>query len=719
MGATLNTAARTVAAATASSSGLALVLLFWVGFFAQSDVLSAQTTQGAGAAPSPMKLHYDAAFKFQDAGDISRATSEYKLYLSMALHHIANGYANLGDYVHAVPLYEESLRLGPEDEELKIDYAAAALDAADWRKAKVLAASVLDSLSKNGQPPNAHAVSVLAQALLELGEHQKALEQFKLAAELHPTFDTFSRLAAAYLVLSDQLSAAKILDEMPKKYGDTPALHMKLGSIYGNSKFFDAATGEFKKAIAMDDRIRGAHYSLGATYMMQWAEPGYDKAEAEFRKELAIDPESTLVYMPLGRILMSRHLYAEAEANLKHAVQANPASASTYLSLGELYKYVGRTPEAERALRKSIALTLDPSTNDYEVEQAHFWLGRLLMDSGNAAEGHKELDISRNLLFLKEQTVESRLAGNSLVQMSLETTHAADPNKLAALKTFERQSGPVIASGYANLGANAANAGEFANASSYFEQAAKWNPALPGIGENWGRAAFAAREYAKAVGPLTRTLALHPADAHVRGMLGLSLCLVHDYARTLQVLQPIEEKVNAIPELTIAYAGARAITSDSNEGLARLESLEQAHPELPLVHYLLGETHASRKQYSESAAELRIALKLDPSSAEAKNALVTADLALGGKADALQLLSDLAESETQDGGVHYRLAQLQIELGMAKDAIGNLETAIRLSPGNAAYHQELAEAYRQNAQPEEAEHEVRQLETLQEQKGLN
>ena len=112
-------------------------------------------------------------------------------------------------------------------------------------------------------------------------------------------------------------------------------------------------------------------------------------------------------------------------------------------------------------------------------------------------------------------------------------------------------------------------------------------------------------------------------------------------------------------------------------------------------------------------------MKLDPSSAEAKNALAVADLALGQQTDALQILSDLANSETQDGDVHYRLARLQIELGLAKDAVGNLETAIRLNPNVAAYHQELAEAYRKNAQPEEAEHEARQLETLQEQKGLN
>jgi len=711
---------KTMAAAAAGSSRWVWFLLFTAGLFPQlSSVLHAQATSTKSDAESPMRLHYEAAFRSQDAGDLSGANSEYKVFLSMVLHRIGNGLANLGDYAHAVQPYEEALRLDPGNSELTIDYAAAALDAADWIRAKALAASVLDSLSRNRQPPNARAVSELAQALLELGEMQEALRQFKLADQLQPGFDSSSKLAAAYLVLGDHSSAAKILDEIPGKYGDTATLHMKLGSLYGSTKFFDAAIDEFRKAIAKDDRILGAHYSLGATYMMQWGEPAFDKAETEFRKELELDPNDALAYAGLGRIAMARHKYPQAEVNLKRAVELDSHDAGTYRLLGQLYQENAKTPEAEAAFRKAIALTLDPSKNGYEVEQAHFWLGRLLIQSGSKAEGRRELDISRNLLYLKEQQVESRLSGDSMFRMSLEKTREADPDELAALKAFEKQSGPVIASSYDNLGVNAANAGEYANASSYFEQAAKWNSALPGIDENWGRAAYAAREYGKAVGPFSRTLALHPTDAHVRAMLGLSLCLVHDYARALQVLRPIEEKVAAIPELSIAYAGSMAISGNSSQGLARLRSLEDANPAIPLVHYLLGEAYASKKQYSQSADELRVALKLDPSNAEAKNALVLTDLALGQKAEALQLLSDLVESESQTAEVYHRLAQLQIELGALNAAARNLENAVRLEPMNAAYHKELADAYRMNAQPEEAEREDRQSEALQVQYEFN
>jgi tetratricopeptide (TPR) repeat protein len=560
---------------------------------------------------------------------------------------------------------------------------------------------------------------VLAQSLLELGEHQEALEQFKAAARLRPGFESSSRLATAYLMLSDKSNAAKVLSGIQKAFGDTAVVHVKLGIIYGKTNFYDDAIEEFRIAIAKDDKLAGAHYSLGASYLMRLGEPGYEKAEAEFRKEIAIDPGNSLVYAPLGRIAMTRHRYEEAEADLKHAVALNPQSAGTYLVLGQLYREIGKTSAAIAAFRKAIALTLDPSKNGYEVEQAHFWLGRLLIQSGSTTEGRNEMDVAQNLLYQKGQQMQSGLSGNAPLPAPLDKTHEPDPGDLAAQNAFEKQAGPLIASSYDNLGVNAANAGEFANSASYFAKAAQWNPMLGDVDKNWGRAAFAAKEYAQAVGPLSRTLALHPDNADLRSMTGLSFYMIHDYTQTLRILQPIEASLGVNPLLTIAYAGSMAIAGDYSQGLARLNALENAHPDAAIIHCLLGEAYANKKLYDQSANELLIALKLDPSSAESKSALAFTDLALGRKTEAQQLLSELAEAGSTDGEVYYRLGRLQSELGSARTAVGNLETAIRLDPMNAAYHQELAEAYRRNAQPDEADREARQSETLQAQNEFN
>ena len=668
---------------------------------------------------SQMQQHYDEAFRFQNAGDLSRADSEYKLFLAMALHRLANGRATLGDYGHAAPLYEEALRLTPDERSLQVDYAGAALDASDWRKAKTLAAAALASLKSEAQPADGRAASTLAQAQLELGEHQEALEQFRIAAQLRPGFDTSSQLAAAYLVLGNRSSAAQILGEMPKKFGDTAELHLQLGILYGRTKFFDDAIEEIGEALAKDSRLKGAHYSLGASYIMQSGQLGFDKAEAEFRKEIDINPNSPLAYALLARIVLARHLYPEAEAYMKHALELNKKSAGAYLLLGQIYRDTGRTSEAEKAFRESIKLTLDPSMNDYEVEQTHFWLGRLLIQDGNSAEGRRELELARNLLYLREQQLESRLSGNNILRAALDETHEANPEDLVAQKTAETQAGPPIASSYCNLGVNAANAGKFADASRDFEQAARWNPTLASVNENWSRAAFAAKEYARAVTPLSHTLDQHPESVEVRSMLGFSLYMIHDYPQALRVLQPMDANLGENPLLKLAYAGSMAIAGDYSQGVTRLEALEGAAPDAGIVHYLLGEAYARKNFYDRSAEELHTALTLDPSSADTKSALATVDLALGKKEEALSLLSDLAGSGVGDTGAYYRLAHLQIELGLLEAAVGNLETAIHLDPMNADYHRELAEAYQRNAQPDEAARETRQSETLQAQMETN
>jgi Flp pilus assembly protein TadD len=171
--------------------------------------------------------------------------------------------------------------------------------------------------------------------------------------------------------------------------------------------------------------------------------------------------------------------------------------------------------------------------------------------------------------------------------------------------------------------------------------------------------------------------------------------------------------------VALASAGSMALAGDSGQALAQLKSLEQAGPDMALVHSMLGEVFAGRKQYRESADELQLALQLDPSSADTKSALALTDVALGRNSEALQLFSELTESRPQDGEIRYRLARLQIQIGSLKAAVDNLKAAIRLDPMNASYHAELAEAYRRSAQQEDAERELQQSETLDAQGDFN
>ena len=91
-----------------------------------------------------MRQHYDAAFRFQAAGDLAQAGMQYKLFLADALHELGNGRADIGEYTRALPLYEDAIALAPADFILHLDYARAALDAGDPSKARVLAQDALN-----------------------------------------------------------------------------------------------------------------------------------------------------------------------------------------------------------------------------------------------------------------------------------------------------------------------------------------------------------------------------------------------------------------------------------------------------------------------------------------------------------------------------------------------------------------------------------------------
>jgi tetratricopeptide (TPR) repeat protein len=665
--------------------------------------------QAPASAESQAQQHYDEAFRLQGEGQIPQADAEHKLFLAVALHYVANARANLGEYAEAVPLYDEALDLTPGDVDLHMEYAAAAVDALDWNKAETLAAATLDLLKTKSLPPNPAAHTMLAQAMMGKGEYKAAVEQFRIAYELKPASDSSYALAGAYLALGDKANARQIFARLPAKYGDTALLHMKMGRLYGQAAFWDDAIDEFKTAIEMDPQLKGAHFSLGATYMMRSGEQAYGLAEPEIRKELKIDPDQPLAEVALGRIEVVQHRYAEAEKDLNRAIELDAQSTAAYALLGQLYAETERDTEAEAALRRQIALTLVPAKNDYEVQRAHFRLGRLLMKRGNVAEGRKELDISRDLLNQKAQQVESRLRGDA-IQLQVEKTREARPEDLAQQKKVESQLGPMLASSYDNLAVHAALASDFSTAARYFKQAAHWDPNLDGIDRKWGRAAFSAGDYSSAIAPLSRALAAHRDDEMARSMLGFSLFNTHDYAQAVRVLQPMEANLGNNAPLHLAYVGSMAISGD-DKGLAQLKTLEAAQPESAEVHRLLGESYQVRKQYAQAAKELNTALQIDPSSAAAKHALAINDLALGDKAEARKLLTELANSGSRDADVHYRLGRLQIESGSANAAVESLKTAVSMNPANAAYHRELAEAYLKNDQPQEAEKETQKSAT--------
>lgn len=588
-------------------------------------VAGAQTTSLAPPDPNTLRQRYDAAQSAQSAGRLEQAAGEYRAFLAEALRRLADRRAQAADFSKASELFEQALPLAPRDSGLHLDYAEALRAAGNLVGAESVAESVVQA-----DPANGRAHFVLGRILLRRKEYKKASEQLDLAAAQEPTFEHGFLLATAYLSLKAPDRAATVFAEMLAGFGDTAAIHMEFGRAFAEAGYPEQGILEFKKAIAKNDKFPGAHYSLGAAYLVGLADAAFPEAAEEFRKELERHPDDVLSLYQLGYIAVSQHELKEAEQYLGRAAVLDPANPDVHLSLGQAYAEADRPGEAEASLRKSIELTKDVSRNHYQVQRAHYLLGRLLMQTGRQEEAKGELKIADQLF---KQSVASNQGqpeirpssggGDDVNMQARASEQQLDPATLKQVEAYEKQIGPAIADGYNNLGAIMAGGSQFAQAVKFFQQAAQWNPALEGIDYNWGKAAFAANQYEQAITLLTRHLQLHPDDNEIRSLLGSSLFNMKRYGEAAETLKPLAGQIEPDPGLDYIYSVSLVRSGAAGEGITRLLALAKASPKLFDVHMALGEAYSLQGDHANAAREFQIALDLNPSDADAKRQLTS------------------------------------------------------------------------------------------------
>jgi tetratricopeptide (TPR) repeat protein len=630
---------------------------------------------------TPLQKRYSEAQKLQRAGKLAEAAEQYRAFLGGALGELALGYSVARDYAHAAPLFDEALILEPNSPSLLLDYARTALALGNSEHARTLAAEFIQKYPGD-RAGLAEAHQLLGRALLKLDRDQEARKELETALALDPTFANGYDLAVACLDMSDERCATQIFGEMEKSFGDTPEIHMAFGRAYSESDFQPRAVAEFQQAIAENPRLPGTHYLLATVLLATGSdEARVQQAEAALKQELVISPKDSGSYAALGKIALTRNHDSEAEAYLKKAAELAPENPDAYLYLGQLYFEKNSFAEAETALRECIRLTTDESRNRYQVQKAHFLLGRILMMRHQQDAAHAEMVVARELANKTLSQDKSKMAGlldtaaGQDVAASVSRPPAEigiDPSSLHRVEAMRERFAPALADSYNNLGAITATSGHYKDAVSYFERAAVWNPSVDGLDYNWGRTAFAGSEFREAIPPLSRYVKAHPDDSGARSVLAISSFMAGSYQNCIDALQPVIGKAELVPQVQYVYAESLVKTGQTAAGMERLEALAKLHPEIPDVHRSLGEALIVQGQKQRAVEELRAAIGLSPRDAES----------------------------------HYDLGKLELEGGQTATAIPELEAAVRLTPNSESFHQELAIAYRAGSRTSDAQKEI-------------
>jgi len=648
-------------------------------------LISAAPLRGQINNHEALQRHLVDAQQVQRTGKLSEAAEQYRAFLADALGELAMGYGVARNYTRAAALFEEALALQPNSSALLLDSARAALMTGDLAHAKTLATEFIRE-HPDDHKKLAQAHQVLGRTLLKLNMDHEARKELEAAVALDPTFPNGYDLAVACLDLNDEKCAVQIFDEMEKSYGDTAEIHLAFGRAYGDSDSQPRALEQFRRAIAENPRLPGAHYLLAAALLATGGDENRVRsAEMELKKELVISPNDSLPYAALGRLALNRNNYPEAERYLERSVLLDPQNPDAYLYLGQMYFATRRFTEAELRLRRCIVLTTDVSRNRYQVQKAHYLLGRILIQKGQQDPGLAELNLARELSDRTLAQDKSKLAAlmeteSPSVQVPAIKDRASSSDAVAAsgrlaLRRVEARREQVrfaVADSYNNLGAIAATNDDYPSAISYFKRAAEWNPSLDGLDYNWARAAFAGSQFSDVIGPLSRYLKLHPEDTGARSVMGISQFMIGNYPGCMETLQPVIGKPDLVSQAEYAYAESLVRTGQTGLGMERLRALERSNPEIPDVHRSLGEALRSQGEKQKAVEEFRTAIQLSP----------------------------------RDADAHYDLGKIELEGGDTAAAVPQLETAVRLSPDQEEFHHELADAYTAALRPADAQKEM-------------
>jgi len=335
----------------------------------QLDKAEETLTKARQYSPGSLDVMYNEAMIYQAQGrtdDAIRVLSEAvtgvknqsevlptrRRSLAVLYQQLGQLYRDTENYTAAVNTYGELGRLG-EDE----DRRARLLLMETYRTAKDLPKALQagkDAVAK--YPSDAPIKSSYALLLGEAGKTDDALAllkpQLKGGDGDRDVYLNISQVYERARKYKEAEQAARTAEALPGAPRDNEMTWFLLGAIYERQKLFDRAEVEFKKVLAVDPQNAAALNYYG--YMLGDLGIRLDEAETMVKKALEQDAYNGAYLDSLGWIYYKQGKFAEAEAQLRKAVERESHDPTIHSHLGDIYAKTGRAELAAAQWEKSL-----------------------------------------------------------------------------------------------------------------------------------------------------------------------------------------------------------------------------------------------------------------------------------------------------------------------------------------------------------------------------
>jgi tetratricopeptide (TPR) repeat protein len=215
-------------------------------------------------------------------------------------------------------------------------------------------------------------------------------------ARYHPAFDSAQKLAMNPATEAEGLywetkSAQKLATETLARASEldssSPTLHVLLGDVYRQRKYYPDAEQEYRKALAIRPDNAGGLFGLSLALL---ADSEIDEAlriaEGALKKNPS-DPEFNAV---MGEILSAQHDFSGAEPYLRKALHTKPELIShVHALLGRVYAETNRTQQAITEMKLGLS--------DDKDGRLHFQIARLYLKIGDQTSANQAFAASKRL----------------------------------------------------------------------------------------------------------------------------------------------------------------------------------------------------------------------------------------------------------------------------------------------------------------------------------
>ena len=153
----------------------------------------------------------------------------------------------------------------------------------------------------------------------------------------------------------------------------SPEIHNNLGRMHLGRGEIDQALAEFRKALALDPNSADALLAIGSVFQ---ARGQVDLATYQFERALAVDPNSIGALAQLAGMKRDAGDLVEAARLYREALALNDASPGLYVGFGDVLQRSGELPSAEAVLRRALELDPDNAIAHYNLGVTYEKMGR-------------------------------------------------------------------------------------------------------------------------------------------------------------------------------------------------------------------------------------------------------------------------------------------------------------------------------------------------------